>query len=343
MHGSFHSHADGVSVHFDAPVLVPSPGRPWKWRANAAALLAGCCVAALPIASWPTSEHQAARQHPVHVEHPIDIVAPSAAPTLPTSVAAGPRVERPKPLLAVNSRPPATIAPANPVSEAPVAMASAPAPERPEPLSLPDVIPVAIVPEIPRIAVASLPPPPFVVILPDPAPAPSLAVVEEPPSVQLAAPSPPPVTPLRKVDVAQIAESEIDPPLIPQLHEPGLAAGAGDTLATKIAAMQVTPPPPVRLRESDRAGLLAEAPTNMILRIGDSAVGKVDFKMTDTHGIDVRLSSLLDALAGHYDEVEFARLRGSAAADSYVSFDQLRSLGLTVRYDPVYDELRIKG
>jgi hypothetical protein len=107
--------------------------------------------------------------------------------------------------------------------------------------------------------------------------------------------------------------------------------------------MQVTPLPPVRLRDSDRAALLAEAPTRMTVRIGGSALGKVDFRMSDARTIDVSLGNLLDLLGGHYDAAEFARLRTSAAADAYVSFDQLRALGLNVRYDPVYDELRISG
>ena len=40
---------------------------------------------------------------------------------------------------------------------------------------------------------------------------------------------------------------------------------------------------------------------------------------------------------------ELSRLRNSASADAYVSFDKLRSIGLKVRYDPVYDEVRIAG
>lgn len=81
----------------------------------------------------------------------------------------------------------------------------------------------------------------------------------------------------------------------------------------------------------------------MTSRVGASALGKVDFRMSDAHTIDVKLSGLLDLLAGHYDAAEFARLRSSAAADAYVSVDQLRALGLTVRYDPAYDELRVNG
>jgi hypothetical protein len=79
------------------------------------------------------------------------------------------------------------------------------------------------------------------------------------------------------------------------------------------------------------------------VRIAGSALGKVDFRMSDARTIDVSLGNLLDILAGHYDAAEFARLRTSAAADAFVSFDQLRALGLNVRYNPAYDELQISG
>jgi hypothetical protein len=171
-----------------------------------------------------------------------------------------------------------------------------------------------------------------------PAVAPVALVPAPPPQAELAvAPKP------RPVDIAQISDSEVRSLRVPQLHEPGLRADGEPMLATRIAAMQVAPPPPVRLRESDRVALLAEAPTRMTVRIGDSAVGKVDFRMTDTRTIDVKLGSLLDVLAGHYGAAEFARLRGSAAAEAYVGFDRLRAMGLNLRYDPVYDELKISG
>jgi hypothetical protein len=330
-----------MRVRFDEPVPDSSLPHSGKWRAKAAALLAGCCVTALPIASVPTTGPQAAQESPVHIERAAGVLAQSGVGESFTRVIAAPIVERPGSLPPVNAPPPVAVVPANPLPHGAVEVSNSP---RPSPGGLPQpiVIEAAIVPDIPRIAVAPLPRPPIAVSLPDPIPAPSLAMAETPPSAPPAAASPPLAAP-RKVDIVQIAESEVHPPRVPQLHEPGLAAGTGETLATKIAAMQVTPPPPVRLRDSDRARLLAEAPTNMILRIGDSALGKVDFRMTDAHGIDVKLAGLLDLLAGHYDAAEFARLRGSAAADAYVSFDQLRALGLSVRYDPVYDELRING
>jgi hypothetical protein len=174
------------------------------------------------------------------------------------------------------------------------------------------------------------------------------ASAKAPAAAQLAVavlPPPAPATPsvdLRPVDIAQISDREVRSLNVPQLREPGLASGAPG-LAARIAAMQVTPLPPVRLRDSDRAALLAEAPTRMTVRIGGAALGQVDFRMSDARTIDVSLGNLLDLLAGHYDAAEFDRLRNSAAADAYVSFDQLRALGLNLRYDPVYDELRISG
>ena len=147
---------------------------------------------------------------------------------------------------------------------------------------------------------------------------------------------------LRPVDIAQISDSEVRSLRVPQLHEPGLVPGGAPTLAARIDAMQIVPPP-VRLREEERALLLAEAPSRMTLRIGESSLGKIDFRMSDAQTIDVKLSDLLDLLADRYDSDEFERLRNSAAADSYVGFDELRELGLRLSYDPVYDELRISG
>jgi hypothetical protein len=157
-------------------------------------------------------------------------------------------------------------------------------------------------------------------------------------------PSTPPAEsePPRAVDIAQISDNDVPPLHVPQLLEPG--AGYGNlSLSAKVAAMQVMPPPPVRIPDTERAALLAEAPTQMMVRIEGTALGKVDFQVAQDRTIAVNLGELLDLLATHYDAAEFARLRNSAAADAYVSFDKLRSIGLTARYDPVYDEVRIAG
>ncbi|MXP41120.1 hypothetical protein GRI75_05600 [Altererythrobacter soli] len=147
--------------------------------------------------------------------------------------------------------------------------------------------------------------------------------------------------PLRPVDIEQIADSEARSLRMAQLREPGLAGAGAPTLAARVDAMQVTLPPPPRLRDTERAALLAESPSNLLVRIGESELGKVALRTSDAQSFDVQLSGLLDLLVERFDSSEFERLRSSAAADTFVSFDQLRAMGLNLRYDPVYDELRI--
>lgn len=321
MHGTFRSRIEsgaGMTVRFDAPAsAAPTPRR---WRAKLAALLAGCCVAVLPIASLPTAWRDAERQPPARPKR-VQVATPGLVVPAPAAVS----VEEPKSAI-----------------PAPVALTLSPSPSR-EPIgpAEAEVIEAVAVTDIPKIDIAPSPLPPVAVDVPDPAP--RLAAADAPAPSPAEAASTPPAVALRPVDIEQVADSEVRSMRVPQLNEPGLAAGGEPALSARIAAMQVTPLPPPRLRDSDRAVLLAEAPTRLTLRIGASALGKVDFRMSDARTIDVKLSGLLDLLAGHYDGAEFARLRTSAAADTYVSVDQLRALGLTVRYDPAYDELRING
>lgn len=176
--------------------------------------------------------------------------------------------------------------------------------------------------------------------------APSLAVaMATAPSPLLTPPAPETATtvpaPLRSVDIAQIGESAAGI-RVPQLHEPGLVPG-GPNLADKTAAMQVVLPPPARLTEQELALLQTDAPAELTVRIGREAVGKVAFRMSESRSIDVQLSGLLDVLADRFAPEDFARLRGAAAADNYVPLDNLRAVGLSLRYDPVYDELRVSA
>lgn len=159
-----------------------------------------------------------------------------------------------------------------------------------------------------------------------------------------ATPSPAEQTPepLRAVDIAQIDASRAEVVRVPQLHEPGLVPG-GPNLAEKTAAMQVTLPPPARLSQQELALLQTDAPSKMTVRLGEQAVGQVAFRMSENRTIDVQLSGILDVLSDRFAPEDFARLRGAAAADSYVPLDTLRSVGLGLRYDPVYDELRVSA
>jgi len=326
MHGTF--------PRFDEFVTVARP-RQRPWRSTLGALLAGCCLALLTNAFAPHRPRDAGP-----LPSPNDTPAVPPAHEIATASSPGPLAvalarlpsplpARPKVALSVPSAPRSKHALVRPPESIDIAGAG-------DSELAPQSEPAAA---ITRFTMAPLARPPVSVKLPDLS-APQLAT-NEPPVAGTTDASPP--EGLRPVDIAQVSDSEVRSLRVPQLHEPGLAAGGEETLAVKVAAMQVTPLPPARLRESDRATLLAEAPTTMTVRIGRAAVGKVDFRMTAAQTIDVQLSGLLDLLASHYDTAAFARPRGSAAAEAYVSFDKLRALGLNVRYDAVYDELRING
>ena len=191
------------------------------------------------------------------------------------------------------------------------------------PLPIPVALPAASGPKSPA---------PLVVAATDP----PVPLVSPPPPASL--PSPP-----RAVDVAQISEAAGRALHVPQLHEPGLAAGGGLLLAAKIDAMQVTLPAPPRLSDRERATLLAEAPAEMTVRVGDEAVGAVAFRMSDARTIDVQLSGLLDIVADRMAPEDYGRLRTSDAAGEFVPLDALRAIGISVRYDAVYDELDLSA
>lgn len=311
MHGTFRSRIERGAVtamRFDAPAAIPRRG---AWRSTGLALLAGCCLAALPSAPRSVVPTPVRSKPAPRVQ--LAAAAPLApAPKLQHSVSKT-VVARLVPVIRIVLPAPKPVTLDLPSPTALAAAVTAGAGTR----AVPDSAIARDVPAAPVLASRSTP------------------VFDTPVASPLQA--------LRPVDIAQISNSDGRSLRVPQLREPGLAAGGEPSLATKIAAMQVSLPPPVRLREADRAALLAEAPTRMTVRLGTTALGKVDFRMTDARAIDVQLGSLLDVLAGQFDSAEFARLRASAAADAYVSFDQLRALGLTVRYDPVYDELRVSA
>jgi hypothetical protein len=333
MDGTFRAHVESgaaPTVRF-ASRAAALPER--RWPAEAALLLAGCCLAALPqLAPRPKAPDNVTVRAPRPT--PLSLAAapiPHSPQLSPTTHAARHRA---------NSR---RSAPPPKIFAAPQAKPLAQTPEPLDPIfvALPEATPAA---SIPTVEDKPLPAPPLAVDLPGP-PIQVLAVADEPPAapVPSTASSSAARETLREVDIAQISQSDVPSLRVTQLNEPGLAVGAEPNLAAKIAAMQVTPLPPVRYPQSERAVLLAEAPTQMMVRIGGAEVGKVEFRMTDARTIDVKLAGLLDLLATHYDASEFTRLRNSAAADAYVSFDKLRAMGLNVRYDPVYDEVRIAG
>ena len=162
------------------------------------------------------------------------------------------------------------------------------------------------------------------------APAPSI-VVTAPRTVAAAPPSDAYVD-----QIGRVAESTVH---IAQLSQPVGRGGA--QLAERTAAMQVLPA--LNLTDGERSKYLALAPEQLTLRIGESAAGRVAVAMGDGSAMSVQLGGLLDALSDRLAPADFERLRSSSAADSFVTLDQLRAAGIALRYDAVYDELRLAG
>ena len=65
--------------------------------------------------------------------------------------------------------------------------------------------------------------------------------------------------------------------------------------------------------------------------------------MSDARTIDVQLSGLLDIVADRMAPEDYGRLRTSDAAGEFVPLDALRAIGISVRYDAVYDELDLSA
>lgn len=77
----------------------------------------------------------------------------------------------------------------------------------------------------------------------------------------------------------------------------------------------------------------------LAVRYGDRALATVAFQIVPGAGMSVHSGQLLDLFRDGMDAPTFARLRNSAASDSFVSLDRLAAEGIPVRYDPVYDEI----
>ena len=73
-------------------------------------------------------------------------------------------------------------------------------------------------------------------------------------------------------------------------------------------------------------------------RVNGVRTGSLEIVQQD-RTIAVRLGSVLDVLHGRYDAEAYERLRGSRSAEAFVSIEDLRSFGIPIRYDPIYDEV----
>ncbi|MCV0382366.1 MAG: hypothetical protein K5799_02765 [Erythrobacter sp.] len=166
--------------------------------------------------------------------------------------------------------------------------------------------------------------------------------------------------------VASADRSDAPAPHTPPGRPPGAAATdparsalagvpqSSEQLAVAAIA-QATPPPPLPASNGssayiDQIGSRSSSaymgqidPTvqqgRLAMRYGDRALATVAFQIVPGAGMSVHSGQLLDLFRDGMDAPTFARLRNSAASDSFVSLDRLAAEGIPVRYDPVYDEI----
>lgn len=154
---------------------------------------------------------------------------------------------------------------------------------------------------------------------------------------------------------AQVAPSEPVAPVAPAasaayIDQIGDAAGMAGrlsavvpavpqaNLADQIAAMQV---PPIGIGTKERAAMLATAPEQLSVRLGDIVLGKVAIGSELDGGVTVQLSGLLDLLEDRFEPDAFEQLRSAAAADAFVPVTRIADSGIAVEYNAAYDELTI--
>lgn len=134
--------------------------------------------------------------------------------------------------------------------------------------------------------------------------------------------------------IAEVA-AELSPAIADA--EPRVAAVPQDLADRGVYIPQVT--------QSVRAAYIAQVDAaapgqRLAVRAGDTVIGKVQFQVTDGV-VSVNIGQVLDLFEGHFDSGRFAELRGSQAAQSFVSLDRLQAAGIPLEYNAAYDELTL--
>lgn len=148
---------------------------------------------------------------------------------------------------------------------------------------------------------------------------------------------------LRKVDIEQISTPDLPAATAQEVQSVDVGRTVEANLASKLAMMQVSVPEHLAQREEARGKFLELSPRVLTLRIGESTLGEVEFRSEDQSTLAVSLSGILQILSDRFPPSEFNRLMASSNANTFVSLEQLRESGLTINYDPVYDELRLSA
>ena len=187
------------------------------------------------------------------------------------------------------------------------------------------------VPAMPAPAIAA--PVAFVLDLPPPsAPASLPSLVEVPddaPAFVVALPAPEPAPAIADT-AAELAPAIAD-------AEPQFAATVRPVGDHEVYIPQIS--------QAVRAAYIAQVDPGgpeqrLAVRSGDTVLGSVQFQVTDGV-VSVNIGQVLDLFEGQFDAARFAELRGSQAAQTFVSLDQLQGAGIPLEYNAAYDELTL--
>ena len=113
------------------------------------------------------------------------------------------------------------------------------------------------------------------------------------------------------------------------------------TFATRDPRVEMEQIAPVS-REIHMAQLGGTDGVLMAVRQGRDVLGQVEFQVSGS-GIGVHIGQVLDLFRDRMDSTQFAALRNSQAAQTFVSLETVRDAGVPLEYDPVYDELVLGG
>ncbi len=98
-----------------------------------------------------------------------------------------------------------------------------------------------------------------------------------------------------------------------------------------------------QVTRSERSAYVAqltrdELSTRLAVRQSGEVIGALQFQVSDGR-IVVNVGQVLDLFEGRMDSDRFASLRGSRAAEQFVSLERLRDAGVPLSYSAAYDEL----
>jgi hypothetical protein len=120
---------------------------------------------------------------------------------------------------------------------------------------------------------------------------------------------------------------------LPSAPEPPAAATSGDGAAAPVSRLVLPPAPTPPAAGTTAAPTVSIAQSFPVAVVNGEALGAVTLRDFGPQGQTVHLGALVGLLKLRMPEAQFAWLSSAAAADQFVTLDQLRAAGITVQLD----------